>query len=102
MQDLQRRNPWLTTLVRLSDDDLIDLYLRKEPDRDPEWEQRVRERSHFGLDPDKYIRGSERDTFMEFSTRFSIMVFMKHLIVDVCSIDWERPDDVEIEKLLTE
>jgi RHS repeat-associated protein len=110
IQDLRSRNPELDP-SGLSDQDLIDLFLRRDF-RDPNWRERVEERSYFGLDPDKYVQGSQRDTTMEILTYYFIKQFLQHLVEDPCAADledwgswaeWMRTSgDEDIKKLLTE
>ena len=99
IQDIMRRNPGID-LNGLSDNDLIDLYLRKDV-ADPNWSLRVEERSHFGLDTDLYIEGSSRDRDMEVVTRAHIWWFLTR-ITDTCKIDRKRPKDSKIKAVLTE
>jgi hypothetical protein len=87
-------------LAGLSDDDLIDLYLRKDI-LDPNWPSHKKERNYFGLDPDKYFEGSERDKDMESQTRCYILQFLCS-ITDPCGIDWKKPEDETIKEFLTE
>lgn len=101
--DIQSRNSAID-LNGLNDDDLIDLYLRREPQQDPDWAQRVQERKRFGIDPDAYIETSTRDTIMR---RIGVMQgyrFIQRIIINGC-IDWkqyENPDDSKIGALLRE
>ena len=101
--EIRRRNPGID-LNGLNNDDLIDLYLRREPTQDPEWQQRVKERSHFGIDPDAYIETSTRDMQMKQGSIMEIKLFLEHIGGNVCSIDWEqcdnKPDDSAIKALL--
>ncbi len=99
VRDIQRRNPGIV-LSNLSDNDLIDLFLRKDG-TDPNWRLRVSERWYFGLDTDKYIASSRRDTDMRMQTRAFILDFL-FSIIDNCTIDWSQPDDAEIKALLTD
>jgi RHS repeat-associated protein len=101
IQDVQRRNPGLD-VSGLSDDDLIDLYLRKQPGWDSDWQKHVEERGFFGLDPDKYIKGSLRDMTMEFFSRLYIAKFMEHVFTDPCAFDWEELSGWHIKELLIE
>jgi RHS repeat-associated protein len=102
--EIRRRNLAID-LNGLNSNDLIDLYLRREPHQDPDWEQRVQERSHFGIDPDAYIASSTRDTYMRQSSSLQIYRFIQRIAGNVCAIDWgqcETADDSAIKALLTE
>jgi RHS repeat-associated protein len=99
--DIRSRNLAID-LNGLNDDDLIDLYLRREPCQDPDWEQRVQERRHFGIDPDAYIETSTRDTIMRQNSRSQIRLFIQRIVSDPCSVYFARPDDDVIKAWLTE
>ncbi|MEJ5312545.1 MAG: RHS repeat-associated core domain-containing protein [Anaerolineae bacterium] len=96
--EIRSRNPGID-LNGLNDDDLIDLYLRRDWEVG-DWPRREQERSHFGLDPDAYIGSSLRDTRMRQTSRVKIAQFLLRAL-NPCAIDWSKPSDDEIKMLLT-
>ncbi len=102
--DILERNPGINNLSSVSDDLLIDLFLRKDPGISSSYStetQRVEERQWFGLKTDMYIPGSARDTLMEQRTREIIRTFLYSVIENACAIDWAKPSVFEIQKFLT-
>ncbi len=97
--EIRSRNPGID-LNGLNDDDLIDLYLRRDGEVG-DWPQREQERSCFGLDPDAYIEDSLRDTWMRQMSRIKIAQFLLRAL-NPCAIDWSEPSDDEIKTLLME
>lgn len=88
---LRRTNPE-ANIDGLSDDALIDLYLRRDQGRD------LTMRDHFGFDPDRYIPGSARDKLMEGFTRYYIRKFMEVILADPCATSCS--DDIDAIKEL--
>jgi len=99
IQDIQRRNPGID-LNGLSDNDLIDLYLRKDAP-DPNSSLRIKERDYFGFATDLYFPGSSRDRDMEHVTRAYILRFMRRITDDPCALNFRQPDDAEIKAFLS-
>jgi len=97
--DVQRRNPGLN-LSGLTEDDLIDLFLRCEPEADLNWQTRIQDRAYYGLDPDAYIPGSQRDNRVHDMSLNAIGWFMRSIAWNPCQLDWKRPSAQEIRKLL--
>ena len=101
--EIRSRNPGID-LNGLNDNDLIDLYLRRDKGIG-DWSKREQKRSYFGLDPDAYIESSWRDTLMRQGSMAQVYRFMRHIVVDSCAIDWgqcDDPDDSVIKALLQE
>jgi hypothetical protein len=84
--NLVYRNPGLR-VGYLSDENLIDLYLRNEPGTDSHWKEM---RDYFGFNTDEYFEGSQRDRKMEASSREYIRRFMIHLTLSCCAVKWEH------------
>ena len=102
MADIWDRNPGIN-LSSVSDDLLIDLFLRKDPgiySRYSTEAQRVEEREWFGLKTDLYFEGAARDTLMERRTREVIRSFLLAVIGNSCGVDWHRPTVWEIREFL--
>lgn len=97
---LQRTNPGVR-VSELGQNELIDLYLRKDEGRDPNWLKRVEMRDHFGFDADMYIPGSWRDNLMEWHTRYYIKKFIEATLADPCAVGCREPEDNELRKFLT-
>ena len=94
---LQQNNPGLNT-ASLSDNQMIDLYLRKYFMDDIETKMEMRD--YFGIDPDMYIPDSQRDRSMSSDTSGWILLFFTSIIGD-CGLDWSIPEDSTIKNLLT-
>jgi hypothetical protein len=82
IRDVQTRNPWLNAST-LSDNDLIDLYLRYD-ETDPYKYIRKLERSYFGFETDKYIEYSTRDTLMQVESKMFIDRFLFDYMFNLC------------------
>lgn len=93
-------NPGLNA-AGLSDDQLIDLYLRRYVIDFINWDTKWEMRNYFGFDPDMYVANSIRDRDMEAQNDAYMLRFLLSLD-GVCEIDWSQPDDAAIINLLTE
>lgn len=93
-------NPGLNA-VGLSDDRLIDLYLRRYAIDVVNWDTKWEMRNYFGFDTDMYVANSIRERDMEAQTDAYVLSFLLSL-VGSCEIDWSQPDDGSIISLLTE
>lgn len=98
IQDIRKRNPGFDP-SNLSDDEVMNLYLR----RDPEYanaDERFEDRNYYGIDPDMYLPGTYRDRLMEASVKGFIKMFFDEIGGDPCNINWDIPEDSTIEELL--
>lgn len=95
------RNPRLS-LSSLTDDTLIDLYLRNEFDYYPK-DLLFAIRSQYKFNPDRYVKNSWRDKQMTHESKRAIKYFLGQFrfICGIDEIDWTIPEDSEIRSLLT-
>ena len=92
--DLAARNPALN-MDGLSDDDLINLYLRADGDH-------VEERSYFGLHTDKSFMASAREEEMRSMTVLYVIQFMLRISSSSCQCATSQPipDDATVKEFL--
>jgi hypothetical protein len=101
--EILQRNPRID-LNQLSDDYVIDVYLRAEPsaEQDPNWDVKNRERDYYEFHTDEYFEGSQRETWMRTKTSFYIFRFMTHLVFHCCAVEWEDAVVQRAHGILTE